>query len=153
MDSQTIGSVLLASVALDDAYLENYGSRLEKLDVHHIPGWQESAARLRENACDTFTVRPDGFTAHIDAKEAGIVVFTIPYDKGFRAALDGEKTEIIPCDAAFMGVYVEPGEHTIEFTYHTRMLSLGVAMSLAAAAVLIAYVLMEKRIRRTHTAA
>ncbi|MBQ2948866.1 MAG: YfhO family protein [Clostridia bacterium] len=153
MDSGTIGSVLLASVTMDDAYLEAYGSRLEKLDVHHIPGWKESAARLRENACDTFTVRPDGFTAHIDAKEAGVVVFTIPYDKGFRAELDGEKTAIIPCDIAFMGVYVTPGEHTIEFTYRTRMLPLGIAMSLAAAAVLLVYVLMSKRTRRAHVSA
>ena len=138
---------------MDDAYLEAYGQQMNRLDVYNIPSWQESAARLRENACDAFTVRPDGFTAHIDAKEAGVVVFTIPYDKGFRAELDGEKTAIIPCDIAFMGVYVTPGEHTIEFTYRTRMLPLGIAMSLAAAAVLLVYVLMSKRTRRAHVSA
>ena len=93
-------------------------------------------------------LRADGFTAHITANEAGIVVFTIPFDKGFSAAVDGQRTEIIPCDVAFMGVFVEPGEHEIVFTYRTRMLLPGIAMSLLAAAVLGGYVLLARRHRK-----
>ena len=70
---------------------------------------------------------------------------TIPHDKGFSATLDGEKTEIIPCDVSFMGVWVGPGEHEIVFTYRTRMLSLGIVMSLTAAAVLGTYVVLAKK--------
>jgi len=147
MDSETVGSVMLAAVTLNDRELETYGSRMETLDVYNIPNWQESAARLQENACDSFTLTDKGFTAHISAKEAGIVVFTIPHDKGFTAALDGQDTEIIPCDVSFMGVWVEPGEHEIAFTYRTRMLSLGIAMSGIAAAVLIGYVIWTKKKR------
>lgn len=147
MDSETVGPVLLSSVALDDAQLEAYGSRMDTLDVYSIPDWQESAARLQENACDRFETNADGFTAHISAKEAGIVVFTIPHDKGFTAVVDGAPAEIIPCDVSFMGVWVEPGEHEISFTYHTRMLTPGIAMSLLAAAVLAAYVFLSYKKR------
>ena len=147
MNSETVGSVMLAAVTLDDTALEAYGSRMGRLDVYNIPDWRESAARLQENACDRFTLTDKGFTAHISAKEAGIVVFTIPHDKGFSATLDGQKTEIIPCDVSFMGVWVEPGEHEIAFTYRTRMLSLGMAMSGIAAAVLIGYVIWTKKKR------
>ena len=147
MDSETVGQVLLAAAALDDTALETYGSRMDRLDVYNIPDWQDSAARLRENACGSFTLTDKGFTAHISAKEAGIVVFTIPFDKGFSATLDGQETEIIPCDVSFMGVWVEPGEHEIVFTYRTRMLSLGIAMSGIAAAVLIGYVIWTKKKR------
>lgn len=147
MDENTVGSVLLAAVTLDDSALHAYGSRMDTLDVYHIPDWQESAARLQQNACDRFTLTDRGFSAHIDAKEAGVVVFTIPYDKGFSAALDGQATEIIPCDVAFMGVWVEPGEHEIVFTYRTRMLSLGIAMSAIAAVVLAGYVFLAYKKR------
>jgi len=147
MNSKTVGSVMLAAVTLNDAELARYGSRMETLDVYSIPGWQESAAKLQQNACDSFTLTDSGFTAHIDAKEAGIVVFTIPFDKGFRAQLDGQDAEIIPCDVAFMGVWVEPGEHEIVFTYRTRMLRLGIAMSAMAAAVLAGYVIWTKKKR------
>ncbi|MBP3427163.1 MAG: YfhO family protein [Clostridia bacterium] len=143
MDEKTLGQVLLAAATLDDEYLERID--LPRLDVYGIPDWKESAARLRENACDRFETSPDGFSAHIDAKEAGLLVFTIPYDKGFTAAVDGQKAEIIPCDVAFMGVWVEPGEHEIEFTYRTRGLRLGLAMSLIAAITLAGYVLLIRK--------
>ena len=87
MDSGTVGTVLLAAVALDDDALARYGERLTRLDVQQIPGWQESAQRLQAQACDRFETRADGFTAHITADEAGIVVFTIPFDKGFTASV------------------------------------------------------------------
>ncbi len=145
MAPETLGGVLLASATLDDAYLPRFESRMQKLDVYDIPDWQESAARLRENACDRFETTANGFTAHIDAKQAGLLVFTIPHDKGFTATLDGQKAEIIPCDVSFMGVWVEPGEHEIVFTYKTRMLKLGTLMSAMAAVVLAGYVVLMKR--------
>lgn len=145
MDSEAIGAVLLASAALDDAYLDRFKDKLDVLDVYNIPAWQESAQRLQQNACDRFELTRSGFTAHIDAREAGLVVFTIPHDKGFSATLDGEKAEIIPCDVSFMGVWVEPGTHEITFTYRTRMLALGYLMSGLAAAMLGAYVYLAKK--------
>ena len=148
MDSGTLGTVLLAAAALDEDMLSRYGGRMERLDVHAIPDWQESAARLRDNACDSFETSRTGFTAHIDAREAGLLVFTIPYDKGFSAEVDSQSTEIIPCDVAFMAVWVEPGEHEITFTYRTRSLTLGIAMSLLAAAALAVYVLLCRKSSR-----
>ena len=131
--------------ALENEVLDRFTPALDRLDVYNIPDWETSAARLRENACDRFAVTQTGFTAHIAAKEAGMLVFTIPYDKGFTAAVDGQKTGIIPCDVAFMGVWVEPGEHEIVFTYKTRMLGLGVAMSAVSAVILAAYVILAKK--------
>ena len=145
MDEQTLGTVLLAAAALDGAQLEALGDRFPRLDVSAIPDWRESAARLRENACDRFETSHDGFTAHIDAAEAGLLVFTIPYDKGFSATVDGRAAEIIPCDVAFMAVAVEPGEHEIAFTYRTRSLTLGIAMSTLAAAALSTYTGLRRR--------
>ena len=145
MDAETLGTVLLAAAALDGAQLDALGDRFPRLDVSAIPGWQESVARLRENACDRFETSVRGFTAHIDAAEAGLLVFTIPYDKGFSATVDGQVAEIIPCDVAFMAVLIEPGEHEIAFTYRTRSLGLGLAMSIVAAAVLAAYVCSHRR--------
>ena len=148
MDSGTVGTVLLAAAALGDAELARFEGRLQVLDVHAIPDWQESAAHLRENACDRFETRADGFDAHIDAKEAGLVVFTIPHDKGFTATVDGQAAEIIPCDVSFMAVWVEPGEHEIAFTYRTRMLRPGLLMSALAAAVLAGYAALAWKARR-----
>ena len=145
MDSESVANVLLAAAALDDPYLARFEGRMQKLDVYNIPDWQQSVQRLQANACYAFETRSDGFTARINAKEAGLVVFTIPHDKGFRAEVDGQSAEIIPCSVSFMGVWVEPGEHEIVFTYRTRMLRLGVAMSALAASVLAGYVALAQK--------
>ena len=145
MKGEDLGKTLLASVTLENEMLDRFLPRMQRLDVYDIPDWETSVQRLKANACDRFSVTQTGFTAHIDAKEAGMLVFTIPYDKGFRASVDGQPAEIIPCDVSFMGVWVEPGEHEIAFTYRTRMLGLGAAMSAAAAAVLAAYVILAKK--------
>ncbi len=63
---------------------------MAKLDVYAIPDWRESVARLKGNACDSFEIFANGFTAKIDAKDAGMLVFTIPFDKGFSATVDGQ---------------------------------------------------------------
>ena len=147
MDSETVPTVMLAAVTLEDDSLEKYGGRMAKLDVYAIPDWQESVARLKANACDSFETSANGFTAHIDANDAGMLVFTIPFDKGFSATVDGQKVEIVNCDVAFMGVFVEAGEHDIVFTYHTRGLTIGIVMSLIAAVTLIVYYTAAKRKR------
>lgn len=148
MDAETTGDALLAAAALSDADLARYGDRMERLDVHAIPDWQESAAPLRENACDRFETNGSGFTAHIDAQQAGLVIFTIPHDKGFSATVDGQHAEIVLCDVSFMGVWVEPGEHEIAFTYRTRYLTPGIAMSALAAMTLAGYVLLCRQTKR-----
>ena len=152
MDAETVGDVLLAAAALSDEDLARYGDRMETLDVHAIPDWRESAARLRENACDRFETDGSGFTAHIDAQQAGLVVFTIPHDKGFSATVDGQPAEIVLCDVSFMGVWVEPGEHEIAFSYRTRYLTPGIAMSALAAVALAGYVLLCRKAKRRKAA-
>ena len=148
MDAQTVGQVMLASVTLDDEQLERFSGRMERLDVYNIPDWKDSVARLQANACDRFETSASGFTAHIDASQAGMLVFTIPFDKGFSATIDGQEAEIIQCDVAFMGVWVEAGEHEIVFTYRTRALRLGIAASLCAAMVLALYVAIARKRRQ-----
>lgn len=142
MNADTVAPTLLAAAAIYPEDRDNYTYRMDQLDVYNIPDWKESAKRLQENACDRFETNADGFTAHIDAKEAGLLVFTIPYDKAFTATIDGKPAEIIRCDVSFMAVWVEPGEHEIAFTYKTRFLALGVAMSAASAVILAGYVLL-----------
>lgn len=149
MNEDTVAPTMLAAAVLYPEDIDAHSDRMQRLDVYAIPDWQESTQRLQQNACDRFETNATGFTAHIDAREAGLLVFTIPYDKGFSAAVDGEAAQIVCCDISFMAVWVEPGEHEIAFTYHTRSLDLGVAMSLTAAGILLIYVLCcrKRRIR------
>ena len=48
---------------------------------------------------------------------ANLVFFSIPYDKGFKAYVDGEETVVEKVDYGFMAVPVSSGKHEIRLVY------------------------------------
>lgn len=73
---------------------------------------------------------PDGFTASLDAVQDGYVLFTVPYDDGFSAQVNGETVEILETNG-MMAVPVEKGENTIRFTWRNFDLLAGMLCSAA----------------------
>ena len=143
----SLGETLLNCAVLDEAAMR-LTDGLPEADPAAFTDWQSAAAELRENACDSFRTRSDGFDAHIDAASPGLLVFTIPYDKGFTATVDGVPAAVIPCDLSFMAVRVEEGAHEISFTYRTRGLPEGILLSLLSAICLVLFVLLRKKALR-----
>lgn len=54
-----------------------------------------------------------------------LLFFTIPYDKGWTAKVDGNKVKLFLINMGFMGIILSPGQHTIELDYYPPMLKLG----------------------------
>ena len=145
---EILPETLLNYAVLDEEAFALAGDALGEGDPKALTGWAERASQLQEQACDRFEVFGDGFEAHIDAAATGLLVFTIPYDKGFTAEVDGVPAQVVPCDISFMGVLVSPGSHTIRFRYHTRGLLPGIALTLLSAAVLCGWAVYWKRKRK-----
>lgn len=70
-----------------------------------------------------------GFSCSTDYKKGKLVWFSVPYDKGWNATLDGKKLEIIK-SAGMMAVKVPKGEHDLVFKYHTPGFKLGIIVSI-----------------------
>lgn len=70
-----------------------------------------------------------GFSCSTDYKKGKLVWFSVPYDKGWDATLDGKKIEIIK-SAGMMSVKVPKGEHNLVFKYHTPGFKLGIIVSI-----------------------
>jgi len=73
--------------------------------------------------------------AHLGAP--GYLVLTDPYYPGWGAFVDGRPVKIERADYYFRAVYLEEGEHTIEFVYTPLSFKVGVAISLASLALVI----------------
>ena len=82
------------------------------------------------------TLQFDAFSNnHIKAKiglnEPKLLFFSIPYDKGWHAAIDGKSSELVLCNLGFTGLLVPSGQHQIEmnflpvYFYQSLWLSLG----------------------------
>lgn len=76
----------------------------------------------------------------INVKNDNKVLFTsIPYEKGWRVYVDGKKAETLKINGEFVGVELDNGEHTVEFKFWPRGLTIGIIVSLSSITTLIIY--------------
>jgi hypothetical protein len=69
-----------------------------------------------------------------------LVFFSVPYDKGWSATVNGSPAEIEKVNSGFMAVKVKAGESRIRFVYTTPGLSEGLATTAITAVVFLIYI-------------
>ncbi|HCC00119.1 MAG TPA: hypothetical protein DEP42_02685, partial [Ruminococcaceae bacterium] len=138
--------LLVKGLLLNDTQIKKYGNILSPLptsDVYNTGTTQlatDSAART-VSACSTFKTDKQGFSATIKLSRPNLVFFSVPYDSGWSATVNGKAAKIENVDVGFMAVKCENGNSTIHFTYKTPGLSVGTAVTAASAGIFIVYVL------------
>lgn len=122
---------------------------------------ERQVERLRAHGLTVTAVTDNSITGTVNAPQDGALYLSIPYDKGWRAILDGSvELDTFPIakntegtDGALLGVDLPAGEHTVTLIYQPPGLTLGVVISVIAAAALLAIWLYprirEKRQRVT----
>ena len=90
-------------------------------------------------ACDAFEADGTGFTAHITLESENLVFFSVPYDEGFSATVNGGAAPVERVNGGLCAVPCGAGENTIVFTYQTPGLRLSTTISLAALLVWAVY--------------
>lgn len=108
---------------------------------------QDCAAR-RADAVGSFTATRTGFTARTNYDRARAVLFTVPYDDGFSATVNGVAAEICKADNGLMAVRVPAGPAEIEFTYRTPGLRLSAAVAVAGLVLYACYLAVLRRQKR-----
>jgi uncharacterized membrane protein YfhO len=71
------------------------------------------------------------------------------YYKGWKASVDGNRAEIYPVDHLLRGVYLTPGEHTVEFVFDPLPFKVGKYLTFGSFAFFALMLLREIRLRRT----
>ena len=146
--------ILCRALLLDEDQISAFGSLLRPLPDEELTRRSEEAyaadcADRRAAAVAEFTATRTGFTAKTDYDTDALVFFSVPYDDGFTAAVNGEPAAIEKVDNGMMAVYVPAGENEIEFTYHTPGLKVSAIVSVAGIAAYGIYLLiLRKRAKR-----
>lgn len=146
--------ILCRAILLDDDQISAFGSLLEPLPDEELTNRSEDAyaadcAARRAAGVAAFTATDTGFTAKTAYDADELVFFSVPYDDGFSATVNGEPAAIEKVDDGLMAVYVPAGENEIEFTYHTPGLKVSACVSAAAIAVYGVYLLWIIRKRKS----
>ena len=140
----TRANLLMRALVLSEEDAEAYGKYLEKLpDAKLDDLWYDTyvsdCADRRASACSSFQMTNSGFHAEITLKKDDLVFFSVPYDDGFTAYVNGKETEVIRVDEGLMAVLAPAGENTIDFVYQADGYPLASKVSLAALAVFVLY--------------
>ncbi len=70
-------------------------------------------------------------------EQEGVLVFTVPYETGFTAYVDGIETKVSLVDYGFMMIKVPEGSHSIEFKYIPSNYKYGKMLSVAGLLLII----------------
>ncbi len=109
----------------------------------------EDAKKRSNNSCSQFAYTQEGFHAQFsNTGDDNLLFFSVPYDEGWTATVNGEPVDIEKVSVGFMAVRV-PGhtDSTIEFRYRTPMLSEGCIIAAGSFIVLALYLIVNKGFR------
>lgn len=107
--------------------------------------YAQNCSDRREQSCDSFNCSTNGFDATITLDEKKLVFFSVPYDKGWKAQVNGKDVEVLKVDFGFMAVPCEQGENTIHFTYEMQFLKLGICLTGSGFVIWTGYVVYFKK--------
>ena len=97
-----------------------------------VKDFSEMTAACKQNGLSDVTFEGNSMTGTITNEESQMLCITIPYCEGWTAYVDGEETNLYQINTLYSGIYLTPGKHTVQMTYHTPFLCEGVWISLCS---------------------
>lgn len=151
-------NLLLRALVLEDEDVKAYGQYLTELpdamlDDLHYDSYTQDCADRRAHSCSVFQMNNAGFHAEITLDKTNLVFFSVPYDDGFTAYVNGEKADILRVDEGLMAVLCPAGASSIDFVYQAAGLSASRMVTAVAIPVWVVYVAYFVRRKRRSTGA
>ena len=145
--------LLLKAMVLSDEQAEKYGGLMTHLKdtstlTYDADTFAADCAKLKENTCSKFEYGNGSFKARITTPQGSdkLVFFSVPFENGWSAKVNGEAVDIEEVDVGFMAVRVPGGQMSdIEFTYKTPGLNIGIIITVVSIALYISYMIISAK--------
>ncbi len=157
--------LMLKAILLTDEQIKKYGQYMTDISTLKSSGTYTTgniklsftddamavdSAALRETAADYFSIDNNGFTAKVKRDKKSLVFFSVPFDEGWTATVNGKAVDVEKVNVGFMAVAVDKGESEIRFTYKNTGLGLGINITLGASLIFIIYILCSMLYIKKH---
>lgn len=141
------GNALMRAILLTGEQIEKYGELLkpisdEELETLDYDSYVQDCNARRAAGVTSFTANDYGFEAVTNYEESTLVFFSVPYDDGFTATVNGQSTQIEKVDNGLMAIRVPAGHAEISFVYETPGLDTGIKLSLTGIVLYAVYLLV-----------
>ncbi len=140
--------ILVKDIILSDEMADQYGYLMTRdtdpvYDVMPYSTFSDYCRERAASACREFAFDKNGFHATAQMERDNLVLFSVPYDKGFTVTVDGQPAEAERANFGLTAVFVPEGTHEIRFHY----MPVGF-LPAAAVSALTALLLIGDMIRR-----
>lgn len=126
----------------DDLLINDYHLYFE--NEENILAWYDSACKMGADKIKLSKISSSHLKGTVGANDDGILLFSMPYDKGWKIKIDGAKVTQEELLSALMGVEISKGEHIIEMNYVPVGLIPGIIISLITLFMVGCYIIRDR---------
>ncbi|MEE1199023.1 MAG: YfhO family protein [Christensenellales bacterium] len=120
--------------------------RLKELKLYAQPmtDFRTVTAQIRDHGMENVAMETNGLSGTVTMDEPGILVFSIPADKGWTAIVDGQRMELTDSAGALLALELREGYHSVTLSYETPGLTLGAAASLVSLMLCLSLIFRQR---------
>ena len=141
---------ILKAFVIDDSQQEHFSGlrRLQTVsltDDYPAAELQTDLTSRRALTLSMIEHRQNRIRGTITIDKRQLLFFSIPFDVGWSAIVDGKPARLEKVDFGMTGILLEKGQHSIELRFRPRFLTLGVIVSSGAAVVFLGLLFLPTR--------
>ncbi len=150
----SVDKLMCRAVVLNDGQIEKYSDILTKLPAADLPKVSkerfvlDAQERISAGVTDFTITENGGFSAAASYPQDELVVFSVPYDRGWSAYVNGSPTTVEKVNGGFVAGRVPAGDSRIVFSYTTPGLWEGLILTAGGAVLYGFYMLIQYAIMR-----
>lgn len=140
IERENRGYAALKGLVVDEQHEREAARYLDEVDLDTIgpEDMEDDIHRNVENIVNIYEMNSKGFKAEAIREDVTYAFFSVPYDSGWHAYLNGIPVSIMKVNG-MMAIQLESGENDICFQYEIPGFHLGIVISIISAIVLMLY--------------
>lgn len=107
--------------------------------------WNRAYEKLNDEILKVSNYSDTKIEGAVSAEKDGCLFTSIPYEKGWKAYVDGKRVEVKSINNAFCAIDISAGNHTVEFKYIPYGFVLGNIVTISSIGLLIALYFVDKK--------
>ena len=144
LNDSSKSNIMLAALVVEDEDIEKFEDVLEfapYITLDYSDSAQiKNAADRAATASTSVEFGNDSFTSTITLQRENYIFYSIPWDEGWTAYVDGVETEICRVNVGFMAVKASAGEHEVVFEYVSPGFNEGLCVTLISGGLFAVYI-------------
>jgi hypothetical protein len=144
----------LKALLLSQKQIDKYGKYFTKYSMDVYPDYsyqalQDDSVKLKNSVIrESFSHDNTGFTSKIYSERDTLAFYSVPWEEGWSAKVNGKDADIEKVDVGFMAVKINKGWNTVRFNYMTPGLINGLLITGGGVVVFAGYLYFWYRRRK-----